>query len=401
MKRVLLYSPDTVGVGHVRRLFKIANPLARRVPGTALLLVTGGAATRHLERRPPGLDFVRLPSWKRVGPERFEPRDLPLPPAQFHELRTQIVRQCADSFRPDLLLVDHDPQGRGGELLPTLAWLREHLPACRIVLGLRDIFDDTATVRTVWAEQGVNAILERLYDLVLVYGSREVLDVAAAYGLSEQTTRKLCYCGYLGLADPVRPREKTRRELGVDGMLVVANAGGGADGFPLLSCFLDALTLLPTPVRSLVITGPLMPRGEQDAVARRAAGVPGCQVVEYVPDLPSVFAAADAVVSMYGYNVATELAALGVPAIVVPRSSPRQEQLLRARVFSERGLIELLPECELAPQALVRLIERRLGTPAPAVPGGLPLDFGGLDRVVDVLVGLLAGESVERAAENR
>ena len=147
MQRILLYSPDVVGIGHVRRLVKIATALGRLLPGTAQLLVTGGATTRHLERRPPGLDFVRLPSWKRVGPERFEPRDLPVPPEELHELRLQLVRRAAAAFRPDLLLVDHNPLGRGGELLPTLAWLRAHRPACRIVLGMRDIFDDADSVR--------------------------------------------------------------------------------------------------------------------------------------------------------------------------------------------------------------------------------------------------------------
>lgn len=389
-KRVLLYSPDAVGLGHVRRLLKIARPLEQRLPGTAMLLVTGCATTRHLEHRPPGLDFVRLPSWKKIGPERFEPLDLPVSRAEFLELRAQLVLQSAATFRPDLLLVDHDPRGRAGELLPTLRWLREQHPACRIVLGLRDIIDEPATVRAVWADRGIPGILERFYDLVLVYGSRDVVDVAAAYALPEELARKLCYSGYLGVDGGWRARQEVWRELGMEeGTLVVANAGGGADGFRLLSCFLEALPLLPTAVRSLVVTGPLMPRAEQEAIALRARAVPGCRVVGYVPDLPSVLAAAATVVSMFGYNVATELAALGVPAIVVPRSAHRQEQLIRARAFAERGLIDLLPEDDLDPRTLARLIERHLGRPAAPAPLGHALDFGGLDRVVAALAGLL------------
>jgi predicted glycosyltransferase len=389
MKRVLLYSPDAVGMGHVRRLLKIADSLAQRLPGTAQLLVTGGATTQYLEQRAPGLDFVRLPSWRRVGPERYEPRDLPLPPAQLRQLREHLVLQCAVSFRPDLLLADHNPEGRGGELLPTLSWLRGNRPDCRIVLGMRDIFDDADMVRRVWAERRIFRILEEAYELILVYGEREIFDVAAAYGLPERAARKLVYCGYLGLADPVHPREGTRRELGVEGKFVVALAGGGADGFGLLSCFLDALPLLSAPVRSLVVTGPLMPREAREVIASRARNLPGCGAIEFVPDLPSIIAAADAVVSMLGYNVATELAALGKAAVVVPRTYPRREQLIRARIFAARGLIDLLPEEELGPRALADRVELQLRRPAHA---GVALDHGGLDRVAGKLVALLADD---------
>jgi predicted glycosyltransferase len=310
--------------------------------------------------------------------------------ADLLELRAQLLLRATAVFRPDLLLVDFEPRGRIGELLPTLRWLREEQPTCRIVLGLRDIIDEPSVVRARWAEDGVPGILERFYDLLLVYGSRDVFDVAAANGLKHELARRVRYCGYLGFDRGWRPREDARRELGLaEGRLVVANAGGGADGFRLLSRFLDALPLLQTRARSLVITGPLMPRAERDAIAIRGRVIPECRVVGYVPDLPSMLASADAVVSMFGYNVATELAALGVPAIVVPRSSPRREQLIRARVFAERGLIDMLPEDELEPGALARCIDRQLaGPPAPATPAR-PLDLGGLGRVVDELAGLL------------
>ena len=51
--------------------------------------------------------------------------------------------------------------------------------------------------------------------------------------------------------------------------------------------------------------------------------------------------ASDAVVCMGGYNTLREVAALGKTALVIPRRSPRREQLIRASIFSSMGWCEL------------------------------------------------------------
>jgi len=389
-RRVLLYSPDVVGLGHVRRLMKIARLLAERRPDVAMLLVTGCATTRPLERRPPHVDYVKLPSWKKVGPESFQPRHLPISHKEFLDLRAHLILQTVTTFRPDVVFVDHDPLGRGGELQMALHSLREHLPQSRIVLGLRDILDDAQTVRTVWQQEGVYGVLERYYDLILVYGTPDVFDVVREYAIPAGIAQKLRYCGYLGLDHPPQPADEVRLELGIQGKFVVANAGGGADGYQLLNCFLDALRLLPVPVQSLVVTGPLMPVHEQEKIVGKALSIPHCTTREYVPNLPDVLEAADLVVSMFGYNVATELVALKKPAIVVPRNWPTKEQLLRARAFAERGLIDVILSEPLTPTALADRLQAQLnGSPTTTKPSKPPLDLEGLSRVVDHLIALL------------
>ena len=57
-------------------------------------------------------------------------------------LREALIRRTAEVFRPDLLVVDKEPTGFRGEVLPTLRLLREE--GCRLVLGVRDVLDDGA-----------------------------------------------------------------------------------------------------------------------------------------------------------------------------------------------------------------------------------------------------------------
>jgi predicted glycosyltransferase len=388
MIRLLFYSPDAVGLGHVRRLLKIAHLLAQQRSDVAMLLITGSATTFHLERRPPHLDYLKLPSFKKVGPETYLPRDLPIPHEELLNLRASLVLQTVASFRPDIVFVDHNPLGREGELQRTLGYLREEMPQTRLVFGLRDILDDAQTVRRVWREEGVYKVLQHYYDLILVYGTPDVFNVVCEYAIPAAIAHKLQYCGYIGLDHPPQPT-KVRQELGAAGKLVVATVGAGEDGYHLLDCFLEALQTSTIPLQSLVITGPLMAVKEREKLCEKAEDIPNCRVLEYVPDLPSVLAAADLVISMYGYNIATELAALGKVAIVVPRSWPRREQMLRACALAERGLVDLILPDVLTSSSLAERIQARLNDSPVTMQSKPSLDLEGLSRIVHHLMALL------------
>jgi predicted glycosyltransferase len=110
-------------------------------------------------------------------------------------MRRETIRATALSFEPDVLLVDHMPHGAMGELVPTLEAL-EPFPV-RTVLGLRDILDAPATVRRRWQLEGALEAVERHFHDVLVYGSRDVFDMATQYGWPARLSRRLTYCGYV------------------------------------------------------------------------------------------------------------------------------------------------------------------------------------------------------------
>ena len=71
------------------------------------------------------------------------------------------------------------------------------MPNTRLVLGLRDIVDSPDVVRRLWEAEDVYNLLEHGYDQILVYGNRELFDVAEAYRLpaeppGETALRWLC-----------------------------------------------------------------------------------------------------------------------------------------------------------------------------------------------------------------
>jgi len=384
--RVLHYCHDTYGLGHLRRALSIAHHLHGVRPGIAQLIVTGSPLATDLVL-PPGTDTVKLPCVIKTGDEQYAARTLPTSFESVRALRSALLHESVRHFRPDLVVVDHAPGGVKGEAVRALTAVRRLLPDTRIVLGLRDVVDAPARTQAAWAASRIYDLLERVYDRILVYGQRDVFDPAEAYGLSSAVAAKMQYVGYLRRrAEPI-PTELA--DLVADGAqpYVLATAGGGGDGFTVLDTFLRAAAAWPggAPFRPVVVTGPFMADAERAALHGLAADVPGARIVDFVTGLSGVVARAAAVVSMAGYNTTCEILSFRRPAVLVPRTTPRQEQLIRAAALERRGVIRMVTPDALTPARLRDEL-------ASALAAGRPLgavDLGGLDRVAAALVGLL------------
>jgi UDP-N-acetylglucosamine--N-acetylmuramyl-(pentapeptide) pyrophosphoryl-undecaprenol N-acetylglucosamine transferase len=110
-------------------------------------------------------------------------------------------------------------------------------------------------------------------------------------------------------------------------------------------------------------------------------------------ELGDLYAAASLVVGRAGAGTVTELAALGLPAILVPLAAARgDEQTANARVLVDAGAAVLLPERELTPDRLVGEVRALLADPArlramSARARGLATP-GAAERLVDLILAL-------------
>src|SRR5947209_3918463 len=164
--RFLFYSNEMVGLGHLRRTLSLAGCLARNHDDVSSLILTGSSVEPFFPI-PPRTDTVKLPVRRRDADGNHHGR-LALDIEELKSLRSQIALATSTAFAPDVAIVDKLPLGLGGELEPTLRALRED-PNCRLVLGVRDIDDTPANVRSKWGAEMREAI-ERYYDAILVYG---------------------------------------------------------------------------------------------------------------------------------------------------------------------------------------------------------------------------------------
>jgi predicted glycosyltransferase len=367
--------------------------MREHAPDCDILIIASSPAV-HRYKALEDFEYVKLPSVTKTGVERYRSHRLQMGLGSVIAMRSSLLLTAVQHIRPDLFMVDHRPLGLRQEVLPTLRWLREFSPLTWTVTGLRDIVDDAATTRREWAEQGIYEALENLYDRILVYGERSVFDPIHEYGLTHAVEDKIRFTGYLGRSVIRRPKEVVRRALGLSSeRLVVAHAGGGGDGAEFIEAFLRSVDHLPSDVHSLVVTGPLM-SPEDQANLRRLAHPSRVTLVDCQDDLAGSIAAADASVSMGGYNTVCETLSVGTPALVVPRAAPRNEQYIRAQRMASRGLLSLMHPAAVTPKALASAVRNLLSTGLIGVKRPVSLDGG--PRAAHLLTELLTEDRVHR-----
>ena len=371
--RVLFYSHNGVGVGHVQRQLDLAKAYHQRYPAMSVLLATGSRGASILEF-PDGIDYLKLPALRMVDRYRnWEARDLPLPVKTVVEMRSDILRHVVRKYAPDLLIVDFMPAGPYGELVPALNELKRFGGSA--IAGFRDIVDEPDFVRELWEETGIYEILRNHYTEICVYGDPATLDFRD-YGLGEEYGIPIHYCGYLGRTE-TDPRPENR-----SGPYVLATSGGGADGSLVLDQFLHAAELLRSDLggRWLAVSGPLMPDADHERLVRLGSRF-GVQVRRVVPDLRREVARADCVVGMAGYNTVCDVLSYRCPAVLVPRPGPSQEQSLRADRLQAWNAAEVIRPGELNSWEMASAIQAVLARGEPTTP---PISLNGVSNTLAV-----------------
>jgi UDP-N-acetylglucosamine--N-acetylmuramyl-(pentapeptide) pyrophosphoryl-undecaprenol N-acetylglucosamine transferase len=111
----------------------------------------------------------------------------------------------------------------------------------------------------------------------------------------------------------------------------------------------------------LVIAGP---KHAEEVKASMTSGAP-CHVLSYLDRMEHAYAAADVVVSRSGATTVAEIAAAGVPSILVPYPYARRDhQTANARSLARTGAALVVPDAEATADRLGRMVDGLLGDPA-------------------------------------
>ncbi len=345
-KRLLLYSHDSFGLGHLRRCISVAAAIVEQDSAASVMIVSG-SPTPEVFKLPVRCEIVKLPSITKDSAGNYVPRRLPTSIEDLTRQRTEIIASTVRAFRPDAILVDHTAQGPEGELLPVLELVRRELPATQVLLGQRDIVDQPERVQEQMQRDGTIGILRTYYDRILAYGDPAILDFSAAYGLPADLRDKLRYVGIV-CPDFAPIYSVQRREDRAPKLL--ATTGGGEDGAELLR---NLLRTLRGPLKGLVlsaqvVTGPLMRRDDVEELRELADGDDRIELMRHTKKMRRLMLDSDLVVSMGGYNTVYEALRCGRRLLAVPRTHPRLEQYERCKRLANLGLLQFLSDRETA-----------------------------------------------------
>jgi predicted glycosyltransferase len=391
--RLLIYSHDSFGLGHLRRCRTIAHHLVDRFRHLSVLILSGSPIIGSFDFRS-RVDFVRVPGVIKLRNGEYVPQTLRLGIDEMLEMRRSIIHHTAAVFEPDVFLVDKEPLGLRGEVRSTL----EMLKGCgtRCVLGLRDVMDEPASLVEEWERKAVFPALAGLYDDIWVYGLPEIFDpLSEIPGLSGFAS-KLRFTGYLRRTLPDRASERTEHPL-PEGAFILVTPGGGGDGAELIDWVIRAYEGdRHLPHRAVLLLGPFMPVEQRLAFQERVNRDARLEAITFEALVEPYFERASGVVAMGGYNTFCEILSFGKPALLVPRTAPRLEQHLRAERAQRLGLLRMLPDDGVRPAARMAACLRELPGQRVAGEGERTAMLHGLDRITRLIAPWLAPGARER-----
>ncbi len=332
---VLFYVQHLLGIGHLKRAATLARAIAAE--GLPVTLISGGEPISVLDTS--GFEFVQLP------PLRAEDRtfsalvDSDGRPADARLLaaRQAALLQAFDRVHPAVVVVELFPFGRRmlrGEIEALLEQAQSSIRLCSV----RDILVEKNRPER---EAEMVAAARHWFNGVLVHSDPSFAPFDLTFPRASEISDLIHYTGYV--VEPTRVASTAGRGE------VVVSSGGGRLGKELLAAAHAARAL--TKYRDspwTFLDGPMR------------------------SDFTTLLANCTLSISQGGYNTVVEILATGARAVLVPYGGGNEtEQTLRARILAEKGRIAMLPEDQLTPERLARLIDT-----APA-PSDIGIDLDG------------------------
>lgn len=375
--RVLMYSHDTFGLGHLRRCRTIAHSLVEDYHGLQVLIISGATIAGAFDYRA-RVDFVKIPSVIKLRNGEYTSMQKHIDVSETINMRKSIIRHTAETFQPDIFIIDKEPLGLRGEVEETLRFLKKR--GTTLVLGLREVMDAPYLLDAEWKRNDVMQKIGALYDDIWVYGPPDFYDPLTGLDVPHSVREKMHFVGFLQRKASIQnppPNE--------DYLLVTT--GGGGDGADLIRDVIAAYQVDPTlTMKAVIVLGPYMPNEQRQQLLEQANSNPYLEIIEFDNRMEDRVAGAKAVVAMGGYNTYCEILSFDKPALIVPRTQPRLEQLIRAQRAEELGLISMLSPQDASDSrrfanSIKELLKRN---PPSANPSALHLEgLQTISRLVD------------------
>ncbi|MHA1107665.1 MAG: glycosyltransferase, partial [Alphaproteobacteria bacterium] len=163
--------------------------------------------------------------------------------------------------------------------------------------------------------------------------------------------------------------------------------GGGGDGDALIDWVISAYEHdSDAPYPALMVFGPFMQAESQADFMRRVALLPKIKAITFEPEIESLIVGAAGVVAMGGYNTFCEVLSFDKPALIVPRTMPRREQLIRAERAEQLGLLKCLVDDGNRDPAIMATALRHLpqqSRPSQVVVPGLLDGLANVNRLAE------------------
>ncbi len=380
-KRILMYSHDTFGLGHLRRCRTIAHSLVENFSGLSVLIISGAAIAGAFDFRA-RVDFVKIPSVIKLRSGEYTSLDKHIDLSETIRMRESIIRHTAESFRPDIFIVDKEPMGLQGEISDTLGYLKSQKTT--LILGLRDVMDSPHLLAAEWKRKALIPKIDNTYDHIWVYGPEKFYNPMIGLDIPQAMRERITFVGFLKReAQAMQDGLSTHKQ---QGDYILITPGGGGDGVALVRGVMAAYEHDSNlGHKTLIVFGPYMPGKERSEFLIQSQALDSVEVIDFDSRMEELIAGAKAVVSMGGYNTFCEILSFDKPALIVPRTTPREEQLIRTERAAKLGMVDmLLPEDAENPVKMSAALKTLPDRPKPSERAE-NIELNGLNNVSQII----------------
>ncbi len=368
--RIIIYHSQDQRERRTSRMLNMVHSLSQSLEDCSILILTD-LSSLNRSKIPAKVDYIHLPAFK---PEHNTSNGLDTAPADLRRIRGKIFQGAFRTFRPDLVIFDDDmlESRQVQEIEKLAAYISNELSSTKIVWGLSDTLGEPEFVIAQWARSGALRLFDRYADEILVFGAREIFDLAQAYKLPERVARKLVYTGYLTrrtaprrLGEKVKPTQRRRPT-------ILLALEGGAESFGIIDTYLQSLERDggALPVRSFILAGPGLGAHQKRELAWRAQRLGNVFFQRDGEHLLDYAKHADLIICEARYEMMCEILPHCKMAMVMPNANQRSEHSFRAKLFQARGLVTMVPD-DGHPAAMRRRILKMLFCKARAMKHSL------------------------------
>ncbi len=348
IKRILVYTHNSIGLGHAFRTLAVLTGMKKWRPDIDFMVVSGTSIPQVFFQE--GIEVIKLPSIKLDIDKQDSPMssrylsrfDL----GDIFDFRQRIILAAFDFFQPDVFMVEHNMTGQMSELIPLLMkkWMRKNGPGDFALVHIcRGIMKWAPLLKIPYQNprhRSETINIGALYDLMYVLEDREVIDINRAFlGNDPVLEKKIAYLGKITnrVCEESPSREETLLRFCLpDKPIVLVSLGRNRRSYDLTERIItlsDALGLKQTH-QIAVITDPYSDMS-QVALLKQRFACDEVRFLPFIPDLVDLMFHSELIVSRVGYNTVNEILLTGIKALIVPESHGGGEQELRAKSLRE------------------------------------------------------------------
>lgn len=338
-RRVMLYTHNAVGLGHVFRSLAVITGMRLWAPLWDFLVVSGSSVPQAFLGE--GVEVLKLPGVRLTAESdglRLRPRLLQsMSLDAVFDLRSRLLMDALDGFAPEVVLVEHNLAGIMNELTPLLLSKRLRRGGARefaLAHLSRGILRASPRLELPLDSPPHMAgplDLAALYDFLYVLEDQDIAEARGPYWPGRpDLAGRTAFLGKIGIRTRAElpPAAAAKRSWGLgEAPLILLTLGRFGPVVRMTRALGEALDRcgLPADRQLAVVADPYLDRSERRALEECAAAL-GARVLGFTPYLVELINAAELVVCRAGYNTCNEVLLSGARALLVPEDHGGREQ---------------------------------------------------------------------------